>query len=232
MVTMWKSRKRWPVLLALLVAFGGLAVAFACLPYGSRVTRENCDRIQEGMTEAEVRAILGKPWDDSLLDPEEPNGYWAGESIVFVRPEGRVEFMYGRYWMGDNIGFFVGFDAPLPAVLRLWVIVAGTRHCCPRCPGKVARDSARTDTCKLSTAWLPRGSHRAEDLERQELATTRRPLRARRARERARRSEKPVPKVPKRKTRFGRTMSTLLLARTLMAEFSRAASPHELRLVQ
>jgi hypothetical protein len=110
MVTMWKSRKRWPVLLALLVAFGGLAVAFACLPYGSRVTRENCERIQEGMTEAEVRAILGKPWDDSLLDPEEPNAYWAGESIVLVRPERRVEFMYGRYWMGDNIGFFVGFD--------------------------------------------------------------------------------------------------------------------------
>src|SRR5262250_1249754 len=66
---MWKSLKRWPVLLALLVAFGGLAVGLVFLP-GGRVTRENCERIRVGMTEAEVRAILGKPWDDSLLDPE------------------------------------------------------------------------------------------------------------------------------------------------------------------
>jgi hypothetical protein len=44
---MWKSLKRWPVLLALLVAVGPLA-------------------IKEGMTEPEVRAIVGKPWDRAL----------------------------------------------------------------------------------------------------------------------------------------------------------------------
>jgi hypothetical protein len=68
---MWKRLKRWPVLLALMVVLGGLAVGLVFLP-GGRVTRENCERIKEGMTEAEVRAILGKPWDDSLLDPEPP----------------------------------------------------------------------------------------------------------------------------------------------------------------
>jgi hypothetical protein len=67
---MWKSLERWPVLLALLVALSGLAVALLCLPYGSRVTPENCERIKVSMSEAEVLAILGKPWDDSLLDPD------------------------------------------------------------------------------------------------------------------------------------------------------------------
>jgi hypothetical protein len=44
---MWKSLKRGPVFLALLVAVGALAVAFVCLPYGSRVSRDNCERIKE-----------------------------------------------------------------------------------------------------------------------------------------------------------------------------------------
>ena len=70
---MWKPLKRWPVLLALLVGVGALTVALVCLPYGSRVTRENCERIKRGMTEAEVRAILGKPYENSLFDPEGPD---------------------------------------------------------------------------------------------------------------------------------------------------------------
>jgi hypothetical protein len=101
---MWKSLKRWPVLLALLVGLSELAVGLLFLPYpGSRVTRENCQRIKLGMTEAEVRAILGKPWDDSLLDPEDPpsdlvwgQGYcWTSGSvimIVFFDENGRVIF--------------------------------------------------------------------------------------------------------------------------------------------
>jgi hypothetical protein len=66
---MWKTQKRWPVLLALLVAVVALAVGLLFLPSG-RVTRENFQPIKVGMNEAEVRAILGKPWDDSLLDPD------------------------------------------------------------------------------------------------------------------------------------------------------------------
>jgi hypothetical protein len=37
---------------------------------GPRVSRANAERIKPGMTKAEVLAILGKPWDDSLLDAE------------------------------------------------------------------------------------------------------------------------------------------------------------------
>jgi hypothetical protein len=69
---MWKSLKRWPVLVALLFVLGGLAVGLLFLPHGGRVTRENCERIKAGMTEAEVRGILGKPWDNWLLDQEGP----------------------------------------------------------------------------------------------------------------------------------------------------------------
>jgi hypothetical protein len=95
-----KSLKRWPVLLALAAAFGALAVGLVCLPYGGRVTRANCERIKEGMTEAEVRTILGKPWDDSLLDPEKP--IW--------RMQWQGAWKYGRPWIGDDFGMFVLFD--------------------------------------------------------------------------------------------------------------------------
>ena len=83
---------------------GGLAVGLVCLP-GSRVTRENCERIKEGMTEAEVRAILGKPWDDSLLDPEGPGDRDAVYPLSVYETLGSCS-----YWMGNNIGICVIFD--------------------------------------------------------------------------------------------------------------------------
>jgi hypothetical protein len=94
---MWKWLKRWPVLLALLVVLGGQAVGLVFLP-GGRVTRENCKRIREGMTEAEVRAILGKPSDDSLLDPEGPHGREPLLPLQFY------------WWCGDNLEMLVAFD--------------------------------------------------------------------------------------------------------------------------
>jgi outer membrane protein assembly factor BamE (lipoprotein component of BamABCDE complex) len=97
---MLKSLKRWPVLLALLVAFAPLAVGLL-LPHGGRVTCENCERIKEGMTEAEVRAILGKPWDDSLFDPERPS--------MVVELQGPI-WKYSRQWVGDDCEIFVTFD--------------------------------------------------------------------------------------------------------------------------
>jgi hypothetical protein len=107
---MWKSLKRWPVLLALLVPVVALAVGFLCLPYGSRVTMENCERIKEGMTEAEVRAILGKPFDDSLLDPE-PSG--CEFQWVPLQEDGSSELngpAYNYFWAGGNLVLFVVFD--------------------------------------------------------------------------------------------------------------------------
>jgi outer membrane protein assembly factor BamE (lipoprotein component of BamABCDE complex) len=80
---MWKSLKRWPVLLALLFAVVAAAVGLVCLPRGSRVTRENCERIKKGMTMGEVRAILGEPWRDNLLDPDGPSEREMDRAIQF-----------------------------------------------------------------------------------------------------------------------------------------------------
>jgi hypothetical protein len=105
---LWKTLKRWPVVLALVVVLGGLAVAFACLPRGGRVTRENCERIEEGMTEAEVRAILGKPWDNWLLDAEGP----TDSNSEFRRFQMLRELFKPRYlyfWVGDNVTTYVAF---------------------------------------------------------------------------------------------------------------------------
>jgi hypothetical protein len=99
--------KRWPVLLAFLVAVGALAVGLVFLP-GSRVTRENCERIKDGMTEAEVRAILGKPLDDSLLDPDGPSDRMlAPFRIVHAR---NTLCPSSFFWMGNDVAIHVAFD--------------------------------------------------------------------------------------------------------------------------
>ena len=94
-VTMWKSIRRWPVLLAVLVTVGALAVGVVFLPHGGQVSLENCERIQYGMTEAEVRAILGKPWYDSLLDLEGPDWVWGFKTEHW-------QYKYVRQWVGDD----------------------------------------------------------------------------------------------------------------------------------
>jgi hypothetical protein len=116
---MRKSLKRWPVLLALVVVLGGLAVATFLPNPGSRVTRENCERIKEGMTEAEVWAILGKPWNDSLLDPDQPSksdveevkSLWAERESSKARGP-----VYVCSWFSSNLGLYVYFDRDHQAV--------------------------------------------------------------------------------------------------------------------
>jgi hypothetical protein len=105
--SMWRPLKRWRVLLALLA--GLVTVALLCLPYGSRITRASCEKVQEGMTEAEVCAILGKPWGNSLLDPEVAGSwefgiFWPRE-MVACRPG-----EYSREWVGEDIEMFVVFN--------------------------------------------------------------------------------------------------------------------------
>ena len=131
---MWKSLKRWPVLsqirdspmsarrkyllLSVLAAglvwvtAGGLAVGLVFLPREDRVTA-NCERIKKGMTEAEVRAILGKPWENSWLDPEGPtysDACWVLHSLADLPPWVQRKCTHNHFWFGDNIGLFVAFD--------------------------------------------------------------------------------------------------------------------------
>jgi hypothetical protein len=91
----------------LVVVLGGLAFGLVFLP-GGRVTRENCERIKEGMTVAEVRAILGKPWDDSLFDPEGPSE--SDMQRAWNAFSGVQSDLPRSFWMGGSLGIFVVFD--------------------------------------------------------------------------------------------------------------------------
>jgi hypothetical protein len=132
---MWKSLKRWPVLLALLVILSALAVSLVWLPYGSRVTRANCERIQAGMTEDEVYAILGEAWTDSLLDAERPSDRDWDRALALQQKLPQVQYL--SLWMGSNVGLFVGFDSERRVALTMLCTDQGG----PRSwlPGRVLR---------------------------------------------------------------------------------------------
>jgi hypothetical protein len=56
------TKKRWIVLAGMLAACVGLTLAvLALLPAGPGVTPANIERIENGMTQAEVEEILGSP---------------------------------------------------------------------------------------------------------------------------------------------------------------------------
>jgi hypothetical protein len=109
---MWKSLKRWPVLLVLLFAVGALVVALHYLAYGNRVTRANCERVYEGMTMEEVRAILGRPWGNSLLDPEGPSASDMAKPLRAHIPDAEL----CDFWMGTDVGIFVAFDGDFQVI--------------------------------------------------------------------------------------------------------------------
>jgi hypothetical protein len=105
---MRSSWKRWLSRRAiLLLAVSLLAAALFHLPYGNRITRDNCEAIKRGMTEADVHAILGKSWDDSLLDLEEPS-FHRWEYRHYSPYPGPL---YSRLWVGRDFVMFVSFDA-------------------------------------------------------------------------------------------------------------------------
>jgi hypothetical protein len=91
-------RPFWLILVALL----GLGACATLLPSQrprGRITRENFDRIQEGMTEAEVQEILGGP-----------DGYYTDRPVI-VLVEGT---MFRRRWVGDEgvVTIELTFDEP------------------------------------------------------------------------------------------------------------------------
>jgi hypothetical protein len=56
------KKKWWLIGFATLAICGGVAVAIrALLPSGHGVTEANCDRIEHGMTEADLDSHFGKP---------------------------------------------------------------------------------------------------------------------------------------------------------------------------
>ena len=85
MRTFWR---RWYVWLAIVLA-GLLGASLLCRSGGTRITEANFQRIENGMTVAEVEAILGRPPDSKggppgfifsdlhSSDLQEENWFWA-----------------------------------------------------------------------------------------------------------------------------------------------------------
>jgi hypothetical protein len=68
-------------------------VAFVLCPRADRLTRENYDCIREGMSRAEVEAILGLPGDRSSgpLQPIGPRPHWhVLDTGILPDSEGRI----------------------------------------------------------------------------------------------------------------------------------------------
>lgn len=81
----------------------GLALALAAC---SKVTQENYARIQDGMTEQEVRAILGKPAESSsvaILGLSGTSSRWMADGAVIT-----IQFANGKVRLKS-------FDKPAPA---------------------------------------------------------------------------------------------------------------------
>ncbi len=95
-------RSWWVATTVLLVSLGAV-LPLAC-PRPSRITRENFERIQEGMTEAEVEELLGPPGNYSYYEVRMSSGYYSPEWII-------------TYWAGDEGIIDIGFtDADPPRV--------------------------------------------------------------------------------------------------------------------
>jgi hypothetical protein len=98
--------KRWYVWLALLLLLG-LSTSAALIYYSrGRISQANFDRIQKGMSEEEVIAILGEPtYDDRpvviLGNAEADSARWG---------EGCPMWGWGHYWRDGPDRITVGFE--------------------------------------------------------------------------------------------------------------------------
>jgi hypothetical protein len=98
-------RKRWVGwgLVGLLLA----AMTLAFWPLSPGITRANCERIQEGMTLAEVESILGGPPRSDV--PNNPDvRTFIGLNLALASGPGGPEV---KMWFGGSLGIAVTFDA-------------------------------------------------------------------------------------------------------------------------
>jgi hypothetical protein len=96
--------KRWKVALALAagVLLGvPLWLLLRPLPPSARVNRSAYECIEEGMTPAEVEAVIGLPPGDFRSDPARPRAY----AEFLPRPGARV-----LEWVGDDCNIQVRLD--------------------------------------------------------------------------------------------------------------------------
>jgi hypothetical protein len=91
------------VLVGLAVVVGAGAVVLWPQARPDRVTRENYDRIEDGMGHAEVEAILGPPGDYRTVPTE------AVTDVVFFSGEG-TKIVTPDVWRGDRANVYVAYD--------------------------------------------------------------------------------------------------------------------------
>jgi hypothetical protein len=105
---MRRRRLRWVLAgLAVLLLVAG---AFVLWPQPERFTRENCGRVEEGMTRAEVESLLGPPGDYRTG----PSDYDAGLVPIRVAPITMPPWETSdndACWAGDSAYMAVRFDS-------------------------------------------------------------------------------------------------------------------------
>jgi hypothetical protein len=120
------------VALAVLAVVGAAGVVVVWPQQPSRITRDNFDRIRDGMGHVQVEAILGPPGDyrtgtgeDLASGSEGWSWYPEGESVrdgdwLVVEPDGSMMDSLGpRYvWISDTAQVQLRFDEDGPLIDR------------------------------------------------------------------------------------------------------------------
>jgi hypothetical protein len=104
---------KWKRILLILGCLAAMLLAgYATLrltgPTPHRITKENCEAIQLGMTEEEVKGLLGVPGDYSTGSQEDDNA--------------KIELLKGtgEFWIADAVAIRVVFDEA-GQVAVIWV---------------------------------------------------------------------------------------------------------------
>ena len=79
-------KTRYLIATGLLAAFlGVIAAALTMLPENRPTnTKTNFDRVEEGMTEAQVQAIFGRPYAQAMFSGECTHSVWDSEDGAFA----------------------------------------------------------------------------------------------------------------------------------------------------
>jgi hypothetical protein len=73
----------------------------------SRINVQNCERIRDRMTRAEVESILGVPPGDYRTHPT--RNEFEASFIAYLRKEGRDQSYYVELWTSDEVEFLALF---------------------------------------------------------------------------------------------------------------------------
>ena len=104
------TRRKWLIVLAGIGSVAAL-IALAAEQVHERsqqlgrsrlIDREHCALIKEGMTQAEVEALLGGPPGDYRTQP--------GQSVLTAFDAGALAECRAEQWLGDQGGISVAFD--------------------------------------------------------------------------------------------------------------------------